>query len=75
MRKKKKKHLIFKSERLVMNPGQAPHLKCAPGHKSKDNGLAIDMWRPHWRGTDCVVLVFQMCDWICQRRLEPQEDA
>ena len=38
--KGKNKNLIFKSHHLVMNPGQGPHLKCAPGQDSvKDSNI------------------------------------
>ena len=30
----KNSNLIFKSQHLVMNPGQGPALKCAPGLES-----------------------------------------
>ena len=32
----KNQNLISKSQHLVMNPAQGPHLKCAPGHKSME---------------------------------------
>ena len=36
----KNSNLIFKSQHLVMNPGQGPALKCAPGHDSmKDSSI------------------------------------
>ncbi len=36
----KSSNLIFKSQHLVMNPGQGPALKCAPGHDSiKDSSV------------------------------------
>ena len=36
----KNSNLIFKSQHLVMNPGQGPTLKCAPGHDSiKDSSI------------------------------------
>ena len=36
----KNSNLIFKSQHLVMNPGQGPCLKCAPGHDSiKDSSI------------------------------------
>ena len=43
----KKQNLIFKSQRLVMNPGQGPHLKCAPGHSSLEDSNII---KSHWHG-------------------------
>ena len=36
----KNSNLIFKYQHLVMNPGQGPALKCAPGHDSiKDSSI------------------------------------
>ena len=36
----KNSNLIFKSQHLVLNPGQEPALKCAPGHDSiKDSSI------------------------------------
>ena len=36
----KNSNLIFKSQHLVMNPGQGPCLECAPGHDSiKDSSI------------------------------------
>ena len=29
--------MIFKSQHLVINPGQGPPLKCAPGHGSMED--------------------------------------
>ena len=36
----KNSNLMFKSQHLVMNPGQGPCLKCVPGHDSiKDSNI------------------------------------
>ena len=41
----KNSNLIFKSQHLVMNPGQGPALKCAPGHDSiKDSSIIKSYW-------------------------------
>ncbi len=37
----KSQNLISKSQHLVMNPTQGPHLKCAPGHKSMEDSSII----------------------------------
>ena len=37
----KKSSLIFNSQHLVMNPGQGPAIKCAPGHKSIEDSNII----------------------------------
>ena len=37
----KNQNLISKSQHLVMNPAQGPHLKCAPGHKSMEDSSII----------------------------------
>ena len=34
---KKSQNMMFKSQHLVMNPGQGPTLQCAPGHKSMED--------------------------------------
>ena len=31
---KKSQNMMFKSQHLVINPGQGPALECAPGHDS-----------------------------------------
>ena len=37
----KNQNLISKSQHLVMNPAQGPHLKCAPGQKSMEDSSII----------------------------------
>ena len=37
--------LNFKSRHLVINPGQGPALKCAPGHDSIKDAIIIKSYR------------------------------
>ena len=37
----------FKSQRLVINPGQGPPLKCAPGHESMEDFNIIKSYWPN----------------------------
>ena len=47
----------FKSQHLVINPGQGPPLKCAPGHESmEDFNIIKSYWLKHG------VVDFQNCN-------------
>ena len=39
-------NLILKSQHLVINPGQGPALKCAPGHDSIKDSSIIKSYCP-----------------------------